>query len=168
MGFYDKAVNVLETIARALRGAFSYGSMAVFYDRSQAKPMICPEFSKTAVRTKKHIRPPIRAEPETMLHRSKSNRQQTNTFSNLRRIILWDSLLLPFLRCLLWLLLWALALAYGVWSTSWKVTVPTTLLPMLMCHKVTHKKLIDNSPLFRKNFKVEFHGSHTNCVASFA
>lgn len=40
--------------------------------------------------------------------------------------------------------------------------------PMLMCHKVTHKKLIDNSPLFRKNFKVEFHGSHTNCVASFA
>ncbi len=129
MGFYDKAVNVLETIARALSGAFSYGSMAVFYDRSQAKPMICPEFSKTAVRTKKHIRPPIRAEPETMLHRSKSNRQQTNTFSNLRRIILWDSLLLPFLRCLLWLLLWALALAYGVWSTSWKVTVPTTLLP---------------------------------------
>ena len=43
-----------------------------------------------------------------------------------------------------------------------------TLLTMLMCHKVTHKKLIDNSPLFRKNFKVEFHGSHTNCVASFA
>lgn len=41
-------------------------------------------------------------------------------------------------------------------------------LQMLMCHKVTHKKLIDNSPLFRKNFKVEFHGSHTNCVASFA
>ena len=42
------------------------------------------------------------------------------------------------------------------------------LVTMLMCHKVTHKKLIDNSPLFRKNFKVEFHGSHTNCVASFA
>lgn len=44
----------------------------------------------------------------------------------------------------------------------------TYLESMLMCHKVTHKKLIDNSPLFRKNFKVEFHGSHTNCVASFA
>ena len=43
-----------------------------------------------------------------------------------------------------------------------------TLGQILMCHKVTHKKLIDNSPLFRKNFKVEFHGSHTNCVASFA
>ncbi len=56
----------------------------------------------------------------------------------------------------------------GAASTFWKVTARTTLAPMLMCHKVTHKKLIDNSPLFRKNFKVEFHGSHTNCVASFA
>ena len=43
-----------------------------------------------------------------------------------------------------------------------ETTIPVL---MLMCHKVTHKKLIDNSPLFRKNFKVEFHGSHTNCVA---
>lgn len=62
----------------------------------------------------------------------------------------------------------AVVLAFGALSTFWKVTARTTLLPMLMCHKVTHKKLIDNSPLFRKNFKVEFHGSHTNCVASFA
>lgn len=46
------------------------------------------------------------------------------------------------------------------------LVIPLDLI--LMCHKVTHKKLIDNSPLFRKNFKVEFHGSHTNCVASFA
>ena len=36
---------------------------------------------------------------------------------------------LLFLRCLLWLLPWAAALAYWVWSTSWKVTGPTTLLP---------------------------------------
>ena len=49
-----------------------------------------------------------------------------------------------------------------------KSTIAGILAAMLMCHKVTHKKLIDNSPLFRKNFKVEFHGSHTNCVASFA
>lgn len=27
MGFYDEAVNVLETIAKALSGAFSYGAM---------------------------------------------------------------------------------------------------------------------------------------------
>jgi len=64
MGFYDEAVHVLETIARALNGAFYYGSMADFYNRSPEKAPICPEFSKTAVRMKKHIRPPVRAEPE--------------------------------------------------------------------------------------------------------
>ena len=64
MGFYDEAVHVLETIARALNGAFSYGSMADFYNRSPEKTPICPEFSKTAVRMKKHVRPPVRAEPE--------------------------------------------------------------------------------------------------------
>ena len=37
MGFYDEAVHVLETIARALNGAFSYGSMADFYNRSPEK-----------------------------------------------------------------------------------------------------------------------------------
>ena len=40
-------------------------------------------------------------------------------------------------------------LAFGVPSTCWKVTVTTTPAPMLMCHKVTHKNLIDSSPLFR-------------------
>lgn len=46
MGFYDEAVHVLETIARALNGAFSYGSMADFYNRSPEKTPICPEFPK--------------------------------------------------------------------------------------------------------------------------
>ena len=58
-------------------------------------------------------------------------------------------------------------IAVSIGSKCGKLAV-TALIRMLMCHKVTHKKLIDNSPLFRKNFKVEFHGSHTNCVASFA
>ena len=40
-------------------------------------------------------------------------------------------------------------LASGALSTFWKVTARTTLLPMLMCGKVTHKNLIDNRPLFR-------------------
>ena len=52
----------------------------------------------------------------------------------------------------------ALGAGLGIWGA----------INLLEGHKVTHKKLIDNSPLFRKNFKVEFHGSHTNCVASFA
>ena len=77
-------------------------------------------------------------------------------------------LLLPLLPCKLSSWRWALALACGAWLICWRATARITRAPMLMCHKVTHKKLIDNSPLFRKNFKVEFHGSHTNCVASFA
>ena len=45
----------------------------------------------------------------------------------------------------------ALALAYGVWSICWRATARITRAPMLMCGKVTHKNLIDSSPLFRKN-----------------
>jgi len=64
----------------------------------------------------------------------------------------------------------ALGAGLGIWGAINLMKDMVTIIPvqMLMCHKVTHKKLIDNSPLFRKNFKVEFHGSHTNCVASFA
>lgn len=80
MGFYDEAVNVLETIAKALSGAFSYGAMAAFCDRSQAKVLICPEFSKTAVRMKKHIRPPIRAEPGRTFLQSKNQTENEPTY----------------------------------------------------------------------------------------
>ena len=49
------------------------------------------------------------------------------------------------------LLLSALALACGAWSICWRATARITRAPMLMCGKVTHKNLIDSSPLFRKN-----------------
>ena len=39
--------------------------------------------------------------------------------------------------------------AFGVLSICWRVMATTTPAPMLMCHKVTHKNLIDSSPLFR-------------------
>jgi hypothetical protein len=42
-----------------------------------------------------------------------------------------------------------LALASGASSTCWKVTEMIIRGLMLMCHKVTHKNLIDSSPLFR-------------------
>ena len=80
MGFYDEAVHVLETIAKALNGAFSYGSMADFYNRSPEKTPICPEFSKTAVRMKKHIRPPIRAEPGRTFLQSKNQTDNEPTY----------------------------------------------------------------------------------------
>lgn len=88
MGFYDEAVHVLETIARALNGAFSYGSMADFYNRSPEKTPICPEFSKTAVRMKKHIRPPVR---QSLKGAAPSKNQTDNIstrFLNSRRILL--------------------------------------------------------------------------------
>jgi len=41
----------------------------------------------------------------------------------------------------------ALGAGLGIWGA--KATATTTPVPMLMCHKVTHKNLIDSSPLFR-------------------
>ena len=55
---------------------------------------------------------------------------------------------LPFFR--LSLSLWVLVLVSGVSSTCWKVMAMTTLAPMFMCGKVTHKNLIDGSPYSEK------------------
>ena len=81
---------------------------------------------------------------------------------------IWISSIAQSMFCKLWSSPLAQVSESGASLTCWKDTETTIRGLMLMCHKVTHKKLIDNSPLFRKNFKVEFHGSHTNCVASFA
>ena len=50
--------------------------------------------------------------------------------------------------------LWASAarFAYGAASIFWRDTGRTTRQAMLMCHKVTHKNLIDRSPLFHKKY----------------
>ena len=47
----------------------------------------------------------------------------------------------------------ALGAGLGVWGVVNLLEGygSTTLAPMLMCHKVTHKNLIDSSPLFRSN-----------------
>lgn len=50
-----------------------------------------------------------------------------------------------------------LVLASGASSTCWKVTEMIIRAQMLMCHKVTHKNLIDSSPLFR------YYLTHTPC-----
>ena len=63
---------------------------------------------------------------------------------------LWNSLTLLSKFFRLWLSLWVPVSAFGVPSTCWKVMVTTTPAPMLMCDKVTHKKLIDSNLLFRK------------------
>ena len=48
-------------------------------------------------------------------------------------------------------------LASGVASICLRDTETTTQAQMLMCHKVTHKNLIDSSPLFR------YYLTHTPC-----
>ena len=63
---------------------------------------------------------------------------------------IWLFSLLLSRLCRLSLLRWALAWACGALSICWRATVPTTRAPMLMCHKVTHKNLIDGNPLFPK------------------
>ena len=70
---------------------------------------------------------------------------------------LWNSLTLLSKFFRLWLSLWVPVSACGVPSICWKVMVTITPAPMLMCHKVTHKNLIDSSPLFR------YYLTHTPC-----
>ena len=50
----------------------------------------CPEFTKTMVRVKKHVRPPVRADPEKGRHSNTlkpvTDNQQTTHFQNRRKI----------------------------------------------------------------------------------
>ena len=61
----------------------------------------------------------------------------------------WNFLTLQSKFCRPSWLPWAPASACGAASTCWKGMGPTTPARMLMCHKVTHKNLIDNHLLFR-------------------
>ena len=74
-----------------------------------------------------------------------------------RQSILWifSTVQSRFFR--LWSSRLAAVFAYGAALTCSKVTATTTPVRMLMCHKVTHKNLIDSSPLFR------YYLTHTLC-----
>lgn len=68
MGFcFDEAVRVLETIVEALNGA-SGKSYPPQVSKHRMRKTECPEFTKTMVRVKKHVRPPVRADPEEGRH----------------------------------------------------------------------------------------------------
>lgn len=51
----------------------------------------------------------------------------------------------------------AVVLAFGASSIFWKAAATIIRVQMLMCHKVTRKKLIDSNPLFR------YYLTHTPC-----
>lgn len=63
MEFFNKAVRVLETIVEALNGGCGK-DYPPRVSRHRIRRTECPEFTKTMVRVKKHVRPPVRADPE--------------------------------------------------------------------------------------------------------
>ena len=63
MEFFNEAVRVLETIVEALNGKRGKDDLSQI-SRHRIRRTECPEFTKTMVRVKKHVRPPVRAGPE--------------------------------------------------------------------------------------------------------
>ena len=101
MEFFNEAVRVLETIVEALNGKRGKDDLSQI-SRHRIRRTEFPEFSKTMVRVKKHVRPPVRADPEKGRHSNTlkpvTDNQQTTHFQKQEENI-WVSLLLPFQRC---------------------------------------------------------------------
>lgn len=101
MEFFNEAVRVLETIVEALNGKRGKDDLSQI-SRHRIRRTECPEFTKTMVRVKKHVRPPVRADPEKGRHSNTlkpvTDNQQTTHFQKQEENI-WVSLLLPFQRC---------------------------------------------------------------------
>ena len=101
MEFFNEAVRVLETIVEALNGKRGKDDLSQI-SRHRIRRTECPEFTKTMVRVKKHVRPPVRADPEKGRHSNTlkpvTDNQQTTHFQKQEENI-WVSLLQPFQRC---------------------------------------------------------------------
>ena len=67
MEFFNEAVRVLETIVEALNGGRGK-DYPPQVSRHRIKRTERLEFTKTMVRVKKHVRPPVRADPEKGRH----------------------------------------------------------------------------------------------------
>ena len=97
MEFFNEAVRVLETLAKALNGDFapdlkschkrSFGATALPMGGSYA-------VGAGTLRNRKHIRPPIRAEPAGTHFPNPKPINHTKLFFKIRRNILWISLTL--------------------------------------------------------------------------
>ena len=101
MEFFNEAVRTLETIVEALNRTFGKDcpSRICGYLAGAAQRQ---DFGKTMVRVKKHVRPPVRADPEKGRHSNTlkpvTDNQQTTHFQKQEENI-WVSLLQPFQRC---------------------------------------------------------------------
>ncbi len=60
---FNKAVKVLETIVEALNGGYGKGYPPQV-SRHRIRKTECPEFTKTMVRVREHVRPPVRVAPK--------------------------------------------------------------------------------------------------------
>lgn len=101
MEFFNEAVRVLEAIVEALNGVRGKDDPPQV-SRHRIRRTECPEFTKTMVRVKKHVRPPVRADPKKYYgagcQKPVKDNQQTTHFQKQEENI-WVSLLLPFQRC---------------------------------------------------------------------
>lgn len=75
MEFFNEAVRTLETIVEALNMGFGkdYPSRICGYPAGTAER---PDFGKTMVRVKKHVRPPVRADPKSAAAQAAKNQSQ--------------------------------------------------------------------------------------------
>ena len=72
---FDEAVRVLEAIVEALNGDRGKDYTPQI-SRHRIRRTECPEFTKTMVRVKKHLRPPVRADPKKRSGAGRKNQSQ--------------------------------------------------------------------------------------------
>ena len=89
MEFFNEAVRTLEAIVEALNGGRGKDDPPQV-SRHRIRRTECPEFTKTMVRVKKHVRPPVRADPEKGRHSNTLKPAQITSrqhiFKNRRKI----------------------------------------------------------------------------------
>lgn len=75
MEFFNEAVRTLEAIVEALNGGRGKDDPPQV-SRHRIRRTECPEFTKTMVRVKKHLRPPVRADPKKRSGAGRKNQSQ--------------------------------------------------------------------------------------------
>lgn len=89
MEFFNEAVRVLETIVEALNGGRGKDDPPQV-SRHRIRRTECPEFTKTMVRVKKHVCPPVRADPKSVAAQAAKNQSKITSrqhiFKNRRKI----------------------------------------------------------------------------------
>lgn len=97
MEFYHDAVRVLETLAKALSGVFGADWRCGKHRNNALSLSVGGWYAAggaVLLRNRKHIRPPIRAQPVKIGFQTTKQNNHNKLFLKIRRIILWNFLLL--------------------------------------------------------------------------